>query len=129
MYSYSHAHLHTRIRYYFALSSGAPIITGQIEFSLMSALTDPPVFTLTCVSAGGPAMTVTWTQDGVAATGVTSQTVTSLMTATYTNTLTVTGRLPGVYKCRVQNDRGFDAEARTVIGKGCNMKTLFSDHI
>ena len=44
------------------------------------------------------------------------------VTNTYNNTLTVTGRLPGVYECRVENDGGFDTEARTVTGKGCDVK-------
>ena len=98
-------------------------IANPLEFSLTSAVTaDPPVFILTCVSTGGPATTVTWTRDGAAVTGVTSQTVIDMMTATYNNTLTVTGRLPGMYNCRVENDRGFDAEARSVTGKGCDVK-------
>ena len=98
-------------------------IANPLEFSLTSAVTaDPPVFILTCVSTGGPATTVTWTRDGAAVTGVTSQTVIDMMTATYNNTLTVTGRLPGMYNCGVENDRGFDAEARSVTGKGCDVK-------
>ena len=81
-------------------------ITGPLQFSLQTTPTaDPPVFTLTCVSTGGPATTVTWTRDGAAATGDTSQTVTDMMTATYNNTLTVTGRLPGNYNCSVANVR------------------------
>ena len=80
------------------------------------------MFTLTCVSTGGLASTVTWTRDGAAATGVTSQTVVDQVTNTYNNTLTVTGRLPGVYNCRVENGGGFDAEARSVTGKGCDVK-------
>ena len=82
------------------------MIDGQLVFSLISALTaDTPVFTLTCVSTGGPATTVTWTRDGAAATGVASQTVTNITTATYVNTLTVTGRETGSYMCSVANDR------------------------
>ena len=83
------------------------------------------MFTLTCVSTGGPATTVTWTRDGdgnVLSEGISPQTVTDMMTATYTNTLTVTGRLPGMYKCRIQNVRGIATEALTVAGKGCDVK-------
>ena len=110
------------IHCYFTSTLGAPTISDPLEFSLMSAVSaDPPVFTLTCVSTGGPATTVTWTRDGAAATGDTSQTVTDMMTATYTNTLTVTGRLPGVYECKVDNDIGFDTKTRTVAGKGCDV--------
>ena len=116
---------HHIIHCYFALStSGAPAITGPLQFSLQTTPTaDPPVFTLTCVSTGGPSTTVTWTRDGdVLSEGISPQTVTSMMTATYTNTLTVTGRLPGMYKCRIQNVRGVASEALTVAGKGCDMK-------
>ena len=78
-------------------------INGPLQFSLQTTPTaDPPVFTLTCGSTGGPATTVIWTRDGAAATGDTSQTV---MTATYVNTLTVTGREPGNYTCSVANNR------------------------
>ena len=85
---------------------GVVMITNPLEFRLASALTaDPPVFNLTCVSAGGPATTVTWTRDGAAATGVTSQTVVDQEVITYRSILTVTGREPGNYTCSVTNDR------------------------
>ena len=88
------------------MNPGEVEITGPLQFCLQTTPTaDPPVFTLTCVSTGGPATTVTWIRDGAAATGVTSQTVTDMMTATYNNTLTVTGRLPGNYTCSVTNVR------------------------
>ena len=90
----------------FHLSSGVVNITEPLQFSLQSAPTaDPPVFTLTCISTGGPATTITWTRDGVVATGITSQTVVDQQTATYHNTLTVTGKLPGNYQCNVTNAR------------------------
>ena len=62
-------------------------------------------FTLTCISTGGPATTVTWTRDSVT---VTERTVTVLdnrVTAQYNHTLTVTGRLGGLYTCTVANNR------------------------
>ena len=81
-------------------------ITGSLQFSLQTTPTaDPPVFTLTCVSTGGPATTVNWTRDGGPVAGITSQTVINLITATYHNTLTVTGREPGNYMCSVANVR------------------------
>ena len=87
-------------------SGAVTSVTNPLQFSLTSALTaDPPVFTLTCVSTGGPATTVTWTRDGAAATGDTSQTVEDQLAITYNNTLTVTGREPGNYQCNVTNDR------------------------
>ena len=61
-------------------------------------------FTLTCISTGGPATNVSWTRDST--TVITEGTATVLndpVTARYTHTLTVTGRLGGVYTCTVAN--------------------------
>ena len=85
-------------------------ITVPIQFHLQTTPTaDPPVFTLTCVSTGGPATTVTWTRDGAIlsndANHVFTKTVTHQLTATYSNVLTVTGREPGSYTCSVANAR------------------------
>ena len=100
------------------------VSVDALQFSLTSALTaDPPVFTLICDSTGGPATTVTWTRDGAAATGVTSQTVTGMLTATYVNTLTVTGRLPGNYQCSVTNDKSTAVSALRVQGLKCCVRT------
>ena len=47
--------------------------------------------------------------------------VTDPVTATYTNTLTVTGRLAGQYQCNVSNSRTPSGSTRsiTVVGKEC----------
>ena len=65
---------------------------------------ESPQFTLTCTSTGGPATNVTWTRD--------SETVSGGMTvlddpvsAQYTHTLTVIGRLEGQYQCTVSNNK------------------------
>ena len=62
------------------------------------------IFTLTCISTGGPATTVTWTRDSVT---VTEGTETHYDTSNYeySHSLTVTGRLEGLYTCTVANDR------------------------
>ena len=63
-----------------------------------------PQFTLTCISTGGPATTVSWTRDST--TVITEGTETVLndpVTAQYTHTLTVTRG--GSYTCTVQNDK------------------------
>ena len=92
-------------------SSGAVTsVASPLQFSLQTTPTaDPPVFTLTCVSTGGPATTVTWTRDGAIvsndANHVFTKTVTDQLTANYSNTLTVTGREPGNYTCSVANNR------------------------
>ena len=62
-----------------------------------------PQFTLTCISTGGPATTVTWTRDSEMLTG--STVLNNATTAQYTHTLTVTGRLGGLYTCTVANGK------------------------
>ena len=62
-----------------------------------------PQFTLTCISTGGPATTVTWTRDSATAMGDEMTVLDNVTTARYTHTLTVTGRLGGLYQCNVSN--------------------------
>ena len=87
-------------------SSGAVTSVDPLQFSLTA---DPSVFTLTCVSTGGPATTVTWTRDGNNVSyddnHVLTQTVTDQFNVTYSNVLTVTGSESGNYTCSVTNDR------------------------
>ena len=64
-----------------------------------------PQFTLTCISTGGPATTVTWTRDTVTVTEGTETVLDDPVTAQYTHTLTVTGRLGGLYTCTVTNNK------------------------
>ena len=74
---------------------GDVAIPGDIVYSEVSDLNGAcPQLTLTCISTGGPATTLTWTRNS---TTVTQGTHT--VTAQYTHTLTVTGRLPGLYNC------------------------------
>ena len=76
-----------------------------------------PQFTLTCISTGGPATTVTWTRDSAPVVGEREIVLDDRLMATYTHTLTVTGRLPGEYTCTVANDRpSSDSESFTIEG-------------
>ena len=76
-----------------------------------------PQFTLTCISTGGPATTVTWTRDSETAVGTQRSAVVDGVTAQYNHTLTVTGRLPGVYTCTVDNEVSpQDSESFTIEG-------------
>ena len=75
-------------------------------FNMQSGLRDViPQFTLTCISAGGPATTVTWTRDSVALKQGTKTELDDAVTAQYTHTLTYTGRLGGLYTCTVSNEK------------------------
>ena len=62
-------------------------------------------FTLTCISTGGPATTVTWTRDSVTVTEGNETMLDNRTTSQYTHTLTVTGKLGGLYICTVANNR------------------------
>ena len=112
-------------------STGQVTIPGEITFQLdTEPATDPPVFTLTCITTGGPATTVSWRRDGTLLNDdsnhdITSQ-VTDPVTATYTNTLTVTGRLAGQYECSVSNSRTPSGSTRslTVVGKECSVPLI-----
>ena len=76
-----------------------------------------PQFTLICISTGGPATTVTWTRDSEEVNG--STVLDNAETATYTHTLTVTGRLGGVYICNVSNAKPSEAVANFTVQGTC----------
>ena len=71
-----------------------------------------PQFTLTCVSTGGPATTVTWTRDCGDVMGDEMSVLDNSITAQYTHTLTVTGRLEQCYTCTVSNNKPSMASAQ-----------------
>ena len=100
---------------YFAFS-GVIRIPGNMTFTLDSDLNEAsPQFTLTCISTGGPATTVTWTRDSEMLTGLTVLNDTE--TAQYTHTLTVTGRSGmGLYICTVANNISSASATYTVQG-------------
>lgn len=75
-------------------------------------------FTLTCISIGGPATTVTWTRDSEPLSGG-STVLSDSVTGQYIHTLTVVGRLEGVYTCNVSNNKPSSAvRSLTVEGRG-----------
>ena len=86
-------------------SAGDVTLPGGMTFTVHSDLDgESPQFTLTCTSTGGPATTVTWTRDSETVSG--GMTVLDdSVTAQYTHTLTVTGRLGGQYQCTVSNSK------------------------
>ena len=79
------------------------MISGDITLTMGPE--DSPQFTLTCISTGGPATTVTWTRDSVNVTEGTETVLDNRETAQYTHTLSVTGRLGGLYTCTVANNK------------------------
>ena len=77
---------------------------------------------LTCISTGGPATTVTWRRDGVVitlnATYQQTQIVTNTTTSTYQTVLTIDPSvgIVGTYNCTVENTRG-RSSVTVVVGK------------
>ena len=76
---------------------------------------DSPQFTLTCISTGGPATTVTWTRGSAEVVGDTKTELDNTENARYTHTLTVTGKLVGLYTCTVANNKPSNDSANITI--------------
>ena len=87
-----------------------------------------PHFTLTCISTGGPATTVTWTRDSEEVVGDTETVLDSAIDAEYTHTLTVTGRLGGLYTCTVANKKPSNA-ITTITVQGIHNYNVVHVHI
>ena len=99
---------------YSAFIIGDISMTGGINVTVEQY--QPLEFTLTCVSTGGPATTVTWTRDSTTVTQGTQTVLNDPVTAQYTHTLTVTGALGGVYTCTVANYKPSRAAVNITIG-------------
>ena len=135
MYCVMRASVPSVYRRLYAICLGVIIIPQNGILTVVSYLggTITSQFTLTYISTGGPATTVTWTRDSVTVTDGTETVLDDPVTAQYTHTLTVTGRLPGLYTCTVANDKPSAAsESFRVIGKGyymCSYITLQDYHL
>ena len=106
--------------------SGNITISDGMTFTVDSDLNEAsPQFTLTCISTGGPATTVTWTRDSVTVIEVNETVLDNRTTSQYTHTLTVTGRLGGLYTCTVANNKpSEDSATYTVQGMHIGRKQL-----
>ena len=62
-----------------------------------------PQFTLTCISTGGPATTVTWTRDSTTVTEGARTVLVNETTAEYVHSLT--GKQAGNYACIIANNK------------------------
>ena len=95
--------------------TGALFSPPNLYFTLDSEVSeDPPEFTLTCVSKGGPASLVVWRRDGKETTEnstySTSQIIVDTSSITvYNNTLRVRGRKGGVYWCDISNSQSLSS--------------------
>ena len=108
------------------LISGDIIISNGVTLTVDSDLSGTsPQFTLTCISTGGPATTVTWTRDSGTVTEGTESVLDDRETAQYTHTLTVAGRLGGLYTCTVANDKPSEAGSNITIQGVYNMSLRY----
>ena len=78
-------------------------VGGDVTISGGEVTFDSDQLTLTCISTGGPATTVTWTRDSTTVTEVTETVLDYPVTAQYTHTLNVT--TGGEYSCTVSNNK------------------------
>ena len=107
--------------------SGDLTISGGMTFTEDSDHNEAsPQFTLTCISTGGPATTVTWTRDSVTVTDGTETVLDDTVIAQYTHTLTVTGRLGGLYTCTVANDKPSEDSASYTL-RGMYIRYMYID--
>ena len=81
-------------------------ISGDLTF-------DSDELTLTCISTGGPATTVTWTRDSITVTQGTETVLNGPETANYTHTLTIA--TAGNYTCIVSNNKPSSASATITV--------------
>ena len=107
------------------IASGTVSLSGGMAFTLINDLE----FILTCNSSGGPPTTVTWTRDSETINNTDIEAAkTELVdgeTAQYTHTLTVTGRLEGLYTCTVTNKISSESSAELLVqGNTFQLKIL-----
>ena len=97
-----------------------------MSFILHSAHNETsPQFTLTCISTGGPATTVTWTNpDSEVVTTGNMTVLINTKTAQYNNTLNVTGRRGGLYTCTVENNKPSSDSAQLDVNGIQNLSCL-----
>ena len=81
----------------------SPNTGGDVTISGNEVTFNSDKMTLTCISTGGPATTVTWTRDSITVTEGTETVLDDPETAQYNHTLTVT--TGGEYTCTVSNNK------------------------
>ena len=115
---------------FFSSFAGEIQILGKVNFSLDSNPDESTLqFSLSCVSIGGPATTVTWSRNSETLTEGTRTVLDNTETAQYTHVLTLTGRMEGLYTCSVANEISNVSAELNVTGKAehsfLSLKFLF----
>ena len=117
-------HLMLLLYFFLYIYAGLPEVTS-VNYNHYSN-------TLTCISTGGPATTVTWRRDGVVitlnATYQQTQALTNATTSTYQTVLAIDpsvdqSDIVGTYNCTVENARGESSETVVVPGELYHINT------
>ena len=96
-----------------------------------SARDPDPIFTLTCITTGGPASAVLWKRNGLGLANGSdysmTQTIVNSSEATYKNSLRVSKRWLGNYSISVCNSRSAQPVTShyNVTGKSCTVEPLY----
>ena len=109
--------------------TGAIAIPDKLSFTLHSALNDDTLsFTLTCISTGGPATTVTWINPNSEVVTTGNMTVlNNADSAQYTHILNVTGRMGGLYTCTAKNSKlSSDSAQLSIKGTELTIMTYYN---
>ena len=113
--------------YVFNLGNIKIHVSTPIILTVDSDLDGPSAqFTLTCISTGGPATTVTWTRDSVTVTEGTESVLNDPVTSQYTHTLT--GRLGGLYTCTVANNKPSNRSAELLVYSSSHSSICFCQY-
>ena len=105
-------------------TTGDVSISGGVTLNVDTDGTSPQ-FTLTCISTGGPATTVTWTRDSTPVTEGSETVLQNPITAEYLHTLKVTGDIKGRYTCTVANNKPSNASATIECEAACILQAFF----
>ena len=100
-----------------SLYTGHLVLSGDMTFTPNKTNNS---FTLTCISTGGPATTVTWTRDSTTVTEGTETVLDNGSLSQLSHTLLVTDRMAGLYMCKIANDVSYISAQLTVQGKASN---------
>ena len=111
----------------YILGHGA-ILSVTVTIASSSFTSDPPTFTLFGDTNGGPPTNYTWTRNNVTITDSSSFRTSIMLNRThdtqgyligsYRSTLTVMGRLPGIYQYSVSNRATLDMMTSNIIIEG-----------
>ena len=93
------------------LASESTLVDIPFEFG-----EDNPQFTVTCITTGGPVGCVVWRRDSTYITNPNAtSTLVDPLNSRYIHVLTVTGSLPGVYRCKISNNKPNTFEYTTTV--------------